>query len=187
MSRNPFLNNRFNKLDIGQNKKNKKYTHNESSKNSFSERNEIPKKVINEFIVTDELFPILNPIVVKEHKINNFKDALSYNSSQTIKENIIKEGWIEVYRVNNNIVYNNTLYDKPSENKDSNIMNKYVNIMQEKYNKYRKNYDDINGDGAYDETFLTITYESEYDTDEDEYNSDIDYEDMYDEFIDDSY
>jgi hypothetical protein len=190
MSRNPFLNNRFNNLDFepDNNKKNKKQQHYESSKNSFISKNIDPKKTASdEFIVTDELFPTLTPIVPTEQDITNFKDALTSVNTEAIQENKITNGWIEVYKVNNKIVYNNALYEPKSRTTDSNIMNKFVSIMQYKYDKYKTNYDSVYGDGAYDETFLTNTYESDYDTDEEDYESSTEYEDEYEEIVDDNF
>jgi len=193
MSRNPFLNNRFNNLDFEpdnnkNNKKNKKQQHYESSKNSFISKNIDPKKTASdEFIVTDELFPTLTPIVPTEQDITNFKDALTSVNTEAIQKTKITKGWIEVYKVNNKIVYNNALYEPKSRTTDSNIMNKFVSIMQYKYDKYKTNYDSVYGDGAYDETFLTITYESDYDTDEEDYESSTEYEDEYEEIVDNNF
>ena len=67
-------------------------------------------------------------------------------------------------------------------------MDKFVSMMQKKYEKHRTNYDDINGDGAYNETFLTITYDSDSDKEEDEDSSVTEDEwDDYNNYIDDTY
>jgi hypothetical protein len=140
----------------------------------------------DEFIITDELFPTLLPIVVTEPQINNFKDALNQQNSEITKENKITSGWIEIYKVNQKIVYNTDKYHSKPEHTDSTIMNKFVSIMQQKYEKYRDNYDDINGDGSYDETFLTITYETDSDVDEEDDDISVT-EDDYEDYIDETY
>lgn len=146
MLRNPFLNNRF--------------------KSSNFESNKDPRKV-NAFSITDELFPSLTPIKVEDLKPNNFKDALNQPKPEIVEDKI-KCGWIEIYKVNNKIVYNTDKYILKPKDTDSNIMNKFVSIMLEKYEKYKTNYDNINGDGTYYDTFLNITYESDSDLDEED-------------------
>jgi len=184
MSSNPFLNNRFKNLHIESEKnKNIKKQHFDSSNNAFT--NPIIQKT-DDFIITDELFPTLTPIIVTDSKVNNFKDALN-KPSEIIETNKITKGWIEIFKVDNKIVYNNENYKTPFI--EANIMDKFVSIMQQKYEKYITDYDDINGEGAYNETFLTITYESDSDTeDEDSLSISVtEDEDDYDYYIDDTY
>lgn len=197
MSSNPFLNNRFKNLELESNKNDKNDKNNksnkkqsyESSNNTFTKNPIIQKK--DEFIITDELFPTLTPIMITDNKINNFKDALNQETIEIINSNKITKGWIEIFKVDNKLVYNNERYNNERYNQhftESNIMDKFVSMMQKKYEKHRTNYDDINGDGAYNETFLTITYDSDSDTEEDEDSSVTEDEwDDYNNYIDDTY
>ena len=57
-------------------------------------------------------------------------------------------------------------------------MNKAIEIIQERWNKYKEEYDELNGEGSYDEKYsLSPVYGPEYDTEyenedavDDEYN-----------------
>jgi hypothetical protein len=195
MSSNPFLTNRFSNLENESiNKKNKKIQHYVSSKNIFNK----PDDKLNNsdlFNITDELFPSLTPITIFTENQPNFKDVLiQENISQP--EDKITNGWIEIYKIDNSIIYNEDKYKEMNQEKYKNsdnvtIMNKFVSIMQKKYESYKNNYDNINGDGAYNDIYLTIAYDSDNDSDNDEYDSntedDIEYEYDYDDYVNKTY
>ena len=79
----------------------------------------------------------------------------------------------------NTAVYENVHQDLQKEKekekekeKDKDIhdsMNTFINSMREIWDKYENEYDEINGEGSYDEKFrLDPVYGSEYDSESDE-------------------
>ena len=62
---------------------------------------------------------------------------------------------------------------KRQEELDNNInycMNQEIEKMKYRWDKYKEKYDELNGEGAYDEKYkLSPIYDSEYDTEDEEY------------------
>ena len=146
----------------------------------------------NEFIVTDELFPSLTPIsTTSKNNSTNFKDALNQQNEIIVKEDItLKPGWVQISRVNNKTVISQekpgpydikmqqiqTLQEDPKY-----IMNKTIESMQTIWLKYKINYDNIYGEGAYDDLhYLSPVYDLDDDSDEYDSLSDNDYENYND-------
>ena len=195
MSSNPFLRPKEQRSNNDQNKNEKYNSSNNSftksynnnsisndtrSQNGFSKENrsfkskdKAPIKT-NEFILSEDLFPMLAPIVATKQISTNFKDALNYkNNVDDTENNKLKSGWIEIYKSNNNIIFNEgeptpykikkqqieKLKDDPNF-----MMNKAINRIQIKWDRYRKMYDSIYGEGSYDDLYyLPPIYGSEYD------------------------
>lgn len=164
--------------------------HKKEQNNHFRETTPIVKT--GEFIINEELFPSLTPIVTSsKNNSTNFKDALNQKNEITIVNDIsLKPGWVQISKVNDKIIINQAKpspYDikmKQIEElyKDTNyIMNQIVNTMQANWLKYKTNYDNINGEGSYDDLYyLPPVYDSDYDTDECESLSDDNIDDFED-------
>ena len=159
-----------------------------NSNNQFREAKIAP---IIEFTVSDELFPLLNHTVTpSKNTSTNFKDALNHQTEIGITENItLRPGWVQISKIDNNIVIDQAnigAYDIKMQKiqelqEDPNyIMKRVVAIMQKKWIKYRIDYDNIYGEGAYNELhYLSPVYGSEYDTDDNESLSDSNGSDDY--------
>lgn len=181
-SNNSFIKASSKKSNIDVNKK--------EQNNHFRETNQIVKT--NEFTIIDELFPSLIPILtVSKNNSSNFKDALNQKNENIIVDDItLKPGWVQISKVKGKIITNQAKpspYDikmKQIEElyKDTNyIMNQIVNTMQANWLKYKTNYDNINGEGSYDDLYyLPPVYDSDYDTDESESLSDDNIDDFED-------
>ena len=153
-----------------------------NSNNQFREETIAPT---TEFTVSDELFPSLNPIIVPSNNIStNFKDALNHETEIGVTEDItLRSGWIQISKVDNKTVINQANigpYDIKMQQiqelqEDPNyIMNRIINVMQKKWIKYKIDYNNIYGEGAYDDLhYLSPVYDSEYDSDENNSVSDF--------------
>ena len=142
----------------------------------------------NDFIITDELFPSLTPIsTTYKNNPTNFKDALKHQNTTIVNEDItLKPGWVQISRVNNKTVisqekpcpYDIKMQQMQTLQKDPNyIMNKTIESMQTIWLKYKINYDNIYGEGAYDDLhYLSPVYDSD-DDEYDEYEYEYEYED----------
>jgi len=126
--------------------------------NSFSSKKYEEKTKQKDFILTDEFFPILAPIVTNNNVITNFKDALE---QQVIieKSKTLPSGWVEI--------------NKSEEEEDKTnynlLMNNIIKTTLNKHYNHKLNYDSINGEGAYDELHYLKPI---YDIDLDEYSDD---------------
>ena len=137
-----------------------------------------PEFSMTEFSISDELFPSLAPITTtSQNKVTNFKDALNQQNEIIFKEDItLRPGWVQISKVNNKVVINqanNGPYDiKMQKNQDlqedSNyIMNKIMSVLHKNWLKHRAIYDNIHGEGAYDDLhYSSPVYDSDYDSDE---------------------
>jgi len=135
-------------------------------------------------------FPELVPQPCK----TNFKDAVKNQIKPEIidETKIIKPGWVKLsMSKTNNIILKEQgpltktqIALKRQEELDNDInycMNQEIEKMKYRWDKYKEKYDELNGEGAYDEKYkLSPIYDSEYDTEDeeyeecDEYNIDID-------------
>jgi hypothetical protein len=151
-----------------------------------------PPVVVNLDAADSNLFPELAPIKENTTSVkasNNFKDVLTHVIEvEKPKVNPIPPGWVQLSSVNGKTVFDygpKTAWmikqEKQEEleaqlDEDPNyIMFKAIEQMKKSWDRYERNYDSINGEGAYDDRFrLSPVYEPEYDTDtesEEEYNS----------------
>jgi hypothetical protein len=167
-----------------------KREHRPRNSNHFKE---VPIATPTEFIISDESFPSLNPIIEpSKNNSSNFKDALNQHNEIVVTEDItLGPGWIQIHKVNNHIVIkqaNISPYDikmqqiKELQEDPNYIMDRVITTMEKNWIKYKIEYDNIHGEGAYDDLhYLSPSYDSEYDTDEydslSEDNSDDFYED----------
>jgi hypothetical protein len=154
-----------------------------------------PPPVIVELDATDSnLFPELTPIkenttIVKAS--TNFKDILTnVIEDEKPKVNPIPPGWLQLSSVNGKTVFDygpKTAWmikqEKQEEleaqlDEDPNyIMFQAIEQMKKNWDRYERNYDSINGEGAYAERFrLPPVYGPEYDTESEE-EDDSQYED----------
>jgi hypothetical protein len=180
--------------------KNKSY---DSSSNSFirRDRTNYNKPITNEIINepnNTELFPDLIPNT--NTTINTNTDTLSKPSTKykdilknvivddTPVKKVITPGWVEITKKGNNIVYE---YGEPTffmlkqqfeENLENDLnyqMNTIIQNMKKCWDRYEREYDEVNGEGAYEERFrLPPVYTEEYDTDSNEEETDDDDNDI---------
>jgi len=178
--------------------KNKSY---DSSSNSFirRDRTNYNKPITNEVIDNTnntELFPDLIPKTTTDTTINTNTDTLSKPSTKykdilknvivdnTPVKKVITPGWVEITKKGNNIVYE---YGEPTffmlkqqfeENLENDLnyqMNTIIQNMKKCWDRYEREYDEVNGEGAYEERFrLPPVYTEEYDTDSNEEETDDD-------------
>ena len=142
-----------------------------------------------EFDLTNEYFPDL--VSTKEDSSNiiqpnsNFKDILNTRNQPEIMpfQEHIEPGWVKISRSNNEIIRN---YGLPTEyeiqiKKQAELendlhycMTRGIEKMKRRWEKYKEEYDEFNGEGAYDEKYtLPSIYDSDYDI-EDESDDDTD-------------
>ena len=91
----------------------------------------------------------------------NFKDATLKESDNTcVDDNLVPSGWVR-YRYNNGniIVDSNTPDDEPEEPLNFRA-NNIIGGMLRRWDTYKKDYDDLNGDGAYGQLYEMPFYES---------------------------
>jgi hypothetical protein len=158
------------------------YRQNNRRHNDYRPREPSPPPVVELDANDTTLFPELTPIkenttIVKAS--TNFKDILTTVIEQEKpKTNPIPPGWVKISSINRKIVYNyGTKTDwmmkqeKQEEiqtqlDEDPNyIMFQAIEQMKKNWDLYERNYDSINGEGAYDERFrLSPVYGPEYDT-----------------------
>ena len=184
-------NNSFTKSSAKNNER-KQIEHTTNNKNHFREITTIPT---TEFTITDELFPLLTPIVApSKNKITNFKDALNQHNEHIVDEDItLRPGWVQISKINNKIVINQANigpYDIKMQQmqqlqqlqEDPNyIMNQIMSLTHNIWLKHKTIYDNIHGEGAYDDLYyLPPVYDSDYDTDCDsQFEDDIDESEDY--------
>jgi hypothetical protein len=152
--------------------------------------------------LTTEFFPDLVP--TKNETVNitqqpksslNFKDIVNTKIiPETLPEEdeIINPGWVKISKskTSNELIWKygpSTEYEKKInkqeelENDINYCMNRSIETMKYRWAKYKEEYDELNGEGAYDEKFtLSPVYGSEYDTEDEEEYDNNNY-DSYDE------
>lgn len=197
MSYNPFLksNNRFNNLDDdntfskSSRRRRTDYDSNTSSNHFRRLHKENPVPVSIE-INNPELFPDLSTNTSQvETSSLKFKDILTAVDTNLPKTKYIPDGWVGISKnkTSNELVYT---YGKPIEKwkkfckekedeTDLNIlMSDAIDVMQKNWDRYEQYYDNIHGEGSYDEQFRLPPV---YDLTEDEEDDDGEYDDEFDE------
>jgi len=111
--------------------------------------------------------------------IINYKDVINKQNKKKLEDNdkVVFPGYVEITFKNRQIIYNygaTTLYEKQMlakeilENSPNYIMNKAIDGIKKNLERYKRDYDDIHGEGAYDDMYvLPPVYEPEYDSDVD--------------------
>jgi hypothetical protein len=135
---------------------------------------------------------------IKQSKLNvNFKDIVNTRIEEEIiiETDIVNPGWVQISKskTSNELIWKYgpsteyTIKLKKQEELENDLnycMNKAIETMKERWDKYEQEYDEINGEGAYDEKFRSSpVYGPEYDTetdDEDEIGEQYSY-DGYDD------
>lgn len=171
MNNNPFLKPKnidrftnFNSYNKPNSRSNSKPT-SRPSINSFSSKKFEEKPKQHNFILTDEFFPILAPIVSNNNVNTNFKDALEQDVIIE-KSKTLPSGWIEI----------NKSEEEEEEEDNTNynlLMNNIIKTTLDKHYNHKLNFDSINGEGAYDELhYLKPIYDIDLDEDLDDYTDD---------------
>ncbi len=170
------------------NRDNRKNTPYDSTANSFTQsrmRNNQTLKVTQQTIDPNNitLFPHLNTHISKRDTntvpinykvlVANMIDPIVTDHSE-LSETHVKPGWVEISQINNTNIYK---YGEPTpfmkrleeleqepEYDPNDIMNKAIDIMSKNWKRYEKYYDELNGEGSYEEQFkLPPVYDSDYD------------------------
>jgi hypothetical protein len=172
------------------------YRPNNRRNNDYKPREPSPPPVVKVDTNDTTLFPELTPIkenttIVKAS--TNFKDILTTVIEQEKpKTNPIPPGWVQIASVNRKAVYNygpKTAWMMKQEKQEeiqtqldedpNHIMFQAIEQMKKSWELYERNYDSINGEGAYDERFrLSPVYGPEYDTESEEEDNSQDEDDM---------
>lgn len=146
-----------------------------------------PPPILDIEINNIELFPDLisknNNTTNSVKTSTNFKQILTnVVEVQKPKKNPIPPGWVSITMSNNNIVYENgqltpflIKHQKQEQiqiEKENDInysMNIAINSMRKIWDRYENEYNEIHGEGAYEEKFrLAPVYGPEYDSESDE-------------------
>jgi hypothetical protein len=177
-------------------------TDNSKTDNSKTDNSKTDNSKNIEFLSSQELFPELilkinnlNTDNNTEKKSDNYKNAinLQVEDSKNIIQNKINPGWTQIKIINGKIIMTNgpkSTYEIKKEKESSIknsphfIMNKSISLMQKNWDMYSRYYDNLYGEGSYNETFVSYPiYDSDYDTDSDEDNNELQNEDD-DEYYD---
>jgi len=143
--------------------------------------------------ITTEYFPDLVPAKTESSELSepsikqsklyvNFKDIVNTRIQEEIiiETDIVNPGWVKISKskTSNELIWKYgpsteyTIKVKKQEELENNInycMNKAIETMKERWDKYEKEYDEINGEGAYAEKFRSSpVYGPEYDTESDD-------------------
>ena len=162
--------------------------HNRDTGYGFRKPESIKPQPVKEFDISTEIFPEMQgssinkeeTVVEPSSNKTQFKDIITKvnNTNDTIYENKIKPGWVEISRVNGKTIFKKgplTPYlihlqeQEELENDPNYIMNKAITQMIINRNRYIIEYNSIHGEGAYEEMYiLPPVYGPEYDTEEDD-------------------
>jgi hypothetical protein len=118
----------------------------------------------------------------------SFKDAINVFNNNDVNitinsENNIDPGWVQIHTINKQIVFK---YGHNSTNNNNEHTQKYVEhnmnnaiaTMSANWDKYRTNYDELNGEGSYDDVYyLSQNYEDTVSETEPELDNDSEYSD----------
>jgi len=197
------INSKLDNSKLDNSKTDNSKTDNSKLDNSKTDNSKLDNSKNIEFLSSQELFPELilkiNDLKTDnndEKKSDNYKNAinLQVEESKNINQNKINPGWTQIKIVNGKIIMTNgpkSTYDIKKEketivkNSPHFIMNKSINLMQKNWDMYRRYYDNLYGEGSYNETFISYPiYDSDYDTDSDEDNNELQNEDDDDEYYD---
>jgi len=164
--------------------------------NNFKNRRE-PEKIKHvEINVETEYFPDLVPNKkISDKSITDstkFKDILTTQLEEiVIIGNNIRPGWVEISRTKTNTKSNYNIgppspykFQRQKLEKTPNyVMSKAIESMKYNWDKYKAEYDSINGDGAYDEKYtLPPVYGPDYDSYDDSYEDDDSYDSENDSY-----
>ena len=146
-----------------------------------------PPPIVDIQINNTELFPDLisknNNTTNSVKTSTNFKQILTnVVEVQKPKKNPIPPGWVSITMSNNNIVYENEQLTPflikhqkqeqiqiEKENDINYSMNIAINSMRKIWDRYENEYNEIHGEGAYEEKFrLSPVYASDYYSESDE-------------------
>jgi len=147
-----------------------------------------PPPIVDIELNNTELFPDLT-INNNNNTTNTLKSATNFKQIltnvvevQKPKKNPITPGWVSITMINGNIVYENgpltPFLIKQQKQEELQIerendlnysMNMAINSMRKNWDRYENEYNEIHGEGAYEERFrLSPVYGPEYDTESEE-------------------
>ena len=161
----------------------------DDTRRGFKPRALEPVKVkVPEIIFTPELFPELihnsNNSQDNIENSTNFKDILNTQIEPEIdpNKNNVEPGFVEITVVDNKFIMKHgpptvsEIKMKANLEHENNVnycMNNIVIALGKQWTKYKEEYDNLNGDGSYDELYcLPPVYGQEYDIDIEEETSD---------------
>jgi hypothetical protein len=158
---------------------------NKPTKNTFS--NNIKTNCINECD-----FPNLCTNLKQQPIVQQLPNAFSFKAAVGIQEddivtpnkcdNNVEPGWVQIHSVNKQTIfkYGPTLPHHNNNNNNNNDdkeydMNHAITLMSTNWEQYKTNYDEINGEGMYDDIhYLSPSYEDTSET-ETELDNDSEY------------
>jgi len=171
--------------------RNNNSTSSKEKENNFS--NKFLKSTLEtKFKITDDMFPELCKSdfgSTKDNNKSNFMDIVTKSTvNESIPEDNLEPGWLKIFKKEDNISFeygpltdyqikiNELKIRKTEKESDLNyLMNNAVKIMEENWMQYEKEYDDIHGDGAYNQRFgdsyIIDDYDEEFDNYENEYDN----------------
>ena len=156
--------------------------HNYSQKNSrniFKCSDDL--NVTKKFTFKAELFPVLTSktIVSLDNKYSNLINTINNNTKYQHNNITIVPGWTHISKTNN-IINKSTNNINKSTNKSNlnNEVNHMIDNMINNWNRYEEQYNEINGENAYQIKFYHEM--NNFDDDDDDDNDDDD--DEYDEY-----
>jgi len=171
----------------------------DDNRRGFKPRALEPVKV-PEIIFTPELFPELihnsNNSQDNIETSTNFKDILNTQLEPEIdpNKNNVEPGFVEITVVDNKFIMkhgpptHSEIKMNANLERENNInycMNNVVIALGKQWTKYKEEYDNLNGDGSYDELYcLPPVYGPEYDIDTDEETSDEQQHSEYENYND---
>ena len=126
-------------------------------------------------------FPELNSNLsanISENLITskNFKDILNTSIKDTNSKIDIEPGLLQIIKTKEKIIFKEgpqEITNKQYEQTYNTMMNKTITKMIDNWETYEYNYDFMNGEGSYNETFrMQPIYGTEYDTENDSYEED---------------
>lgn len=171
-------------------KSSKPYRDNRRSNDTRTKPQEAPNS--NDLNLFPELVDMKETTTNTVESSTNFKDILTnVIEEEKPKVNPIPPGWIQLSRVNGKVVSKSgdltqhmikmqqkEILEQERENDPNHIMFKAIESMKNNWQHYEREYDEINGEGSYDEKFiLQPVYESEYET-ESETDTDTENDEM---------
>lgn len=112
-------------------------------------------------ISSSTLFPELSENIQKKETNNlNFLEAVAIiNDEKNVNEpREVKPGWVYLTK---NVADNEIVWNPPSKEEDTNDCDFQKSFLQMTLNweKYKQQYEEINGDGSYDRTYGVYAFE----------------------------
>jgi hypothetical protein len=141
--------------DKNNNRRNNDFTNFKSRDTSL-----ITQTISLEFNNTN-LFPELTPITASAHvSSTKFKDMLNTVIEAPTHRQTVPPGWVKISKQNNQIIYNyrpSITYLKKIQKKEEDepdyVMNTIIRSIKKNWDRYKREYDEINGEGEYAERF----------------------------------